>query len=51
MANDDEKGVEYLRQVSLVPRNETNTLVTAHSVKSPDPHYLVELAKEVGYYT
>ena len=33
-------------QVSLVPRSEKNTLVTAHATKV-EPGYLVELAKEV----
>ena len=33
-------------QVSLVPKNEANTLVTSHATKA-DTGYLVELAKEV----
>lgn len=44
---DDARAAEYLKQVSLVPKNEANTLVTAHATKA-DPGYLVELAKEVS---
>ena len=45
---DNEEGAKFLKQVSLVPYNENNQLITTHAIKAGDPTYLVELAREVS---
>ena len=44
---DDRSGVEYLKQVALVPASDKTQLVHPGAARQANPSYLVELAKEV----